>query len=139
MQINAYGNSATATKLQTARKINLSGSIKGTGNFDGSSDITISTTQDNVKVVSGKINIINATGSVNIEYPQGFNLNNTIPLAVGLQLSTNGWYYMNYSGMIDFSVRLFQDHITIFASDGGILESGGTLGEKDFKVVLMKI
>ncbi len=139
MQINVYGNSATATKLQSARKINLDGTIKGMGNFDGSTDITINTTPNNIKVVSGKINIVNATGSVDIEYPQGFNSNNTIPLTVALQLVTNGWYYMNHSGMIDFSVRLFQDHITVFASDGGTLQSGGTLGEKNFKLILMKI
>ena len=37
------GNSATATKLATARTITLSGSVTGSASFDGSSNVTIST------------------------------------------------------------------------------------------------
>lgn len=40
------GNSATATKLQTARKITLAGPVKGEVSFDGSSNVTIQTTTD---------------------------------------------------------------------------------------------
>ena len=38
------GNSATATKLQTARTITFNGAVSGSGTFDGSGDITIGTT-----------------------------------------------------------------------------------------------
>ena len=41
---NADGNASTATKLQTARTINLSGDVIGSANFDGSSNITINAT-----------------------------------------------------------------------------------------------
>lgn len=41
---NADGNAATATKLQTARTISLSGDVTGSANFDGSSNITINAT-----------------------------------------------------------------------------------------------
>lgn len=41
---NTTGNSATATKLETTRAIELSGDITGTANFDGSAAINISTT-----------------------------------------------------------------------------------------------
>ena len=37
------GNSATATKLQTARKISLTGAVTGSGTFDGSGDVSIET------------------------------------------------------------------------------------------------
>lgn len=37
------GNSATATKLQTARKITLTGNITGSASFDGSGDVSIAT------------------------------------------------------------------------------------------------
>mgnify|MGYP006956031235 CR=1 FL=1 len=37
------GNSATATKLATARNIAISGAVSGNANFDGSSNITINT------------------------------------------------------------------------------------------------
>lgn len=38
------GNSATATKLATARTITLTGDVTGSGSFDGSSNLSISTT-----------------------------------------------------------------------------------------------
>lgn len=47
------GNAATATKLQTARAIAVSGDITGTANFDGSSAIAIAATLANSGVVAG--------------------------------------------------------------------------------------
>lgn len=41
---NADGNASTATKLQTARTINLSGDVIGSANFDGSGNISINAT-----------------------------------------------------------------------------------------------
>lgn len=42
------GNSATSTKLATARAITLNGAITGTTNFDGSTDATIETNLSNL-------------------------------------------------------------------------------------------
>ena len=39
-----YGNASTATKLATARTISLTGSITGSGTFDGSGNLSIATT-----------------------------------------------------------------------------------------------
>ena len=41
---NTTGNAATASKLQTARTIALSGDVSGSANFDGSGNVTINTT-----------------------------------------------------------------------------------------------
>ena len=41
---NTTGNAATATALQTARNIAVSGAVTGTASFDGTSNITIATT-----------------------------------------------------------------------------------------------
>ena len=41
---NISGNSATATKLQTTRSITLTGSVTGSVLFDGSSDVSLTTT-----------------------------------------------------------------------------------------------
>ena len=41
------GNADTASKLQTARNIALSGAVSGSANFDGSGNITINTTANN--------------------------------------------------------------------------------------------
>lgn len=43
------GNAATATKLSTARKINITGNATGSAAFDGSGDISISTTVNESK------------------------------------------------------------------------------------------
>lgn len=41
---NLSGNAATATKLQTARTVTLTGAVNGSGSFDGSADLSIATT-----------------------------------------------------------------------------------------------
>lgn len=41
--INVSGNAATAAKLQTARTISLTGSVTGSGTFDGSGNLSITT------------------------------------------------------------------------------------------------
>lgn len=41
---NLIGNADTATKLVTARTISLTGSVSGSGSFDGSSNLSIATT-----------------------------------------------------------------------------------------------
>lgn len=50
---NTTGNAATATKLQTARTITLSGDITGSATFDGSANKTIATTLKNSGVAAG--------------------------------------------------------------------------------------
>lgn len=50
---NADGNASTATKLQTARNISLSGDITGSASFDGSADASITTALSNTGVTAG--------------------------------------------------------------------------------------
>jgi len=42
--ISITGNAGTATKLATARTISLTGSVTGSGSFDGSGNLSITTT-----------------------------------------------------------------------------------------------
>ena len=54
------GNSASATKLATARTISLTGAVTGSVSFDGSANASISTTLSNIdasKITSGTIDI----------------------------------------------------------------------------------
>ena len=44
---NVSGNAGTATALQTARTITIDGDVDGSASFDGTSNITITTTVDN--------------------------------------------------------------------------------------------
>lgn len=58
-QTSVTGNAGTATKLQTARNINLTGNVTGSASFDGSNNISINTTVGNIdasKITSGTIN-----------------------------------------------------------------------------------
>lgn len=86
------GNADTASKLQTARTINLSGQVTGTVSFDGSENATINTTiasfpndvtiPNNLNVggdlnVTGTINSVNTT-QVNIS-DNYINLNSDMP------------------------------------------------------------
>ena len=50
---NITGNSGTATKLQTARTISLTGGVTGSGQFDGSGNLAIKTTVANVGNIDG--------------------------------------------------------------------------------------
>lgn len=50
---NFTGNSATSTKLQTARTISLAGDATGSASFDGSANISISLTLANSGVTAG--------------------------------------------------------------------------------------
>lgn len=43
-KLNTSGNAASASKLATARTISLAGNVTGSGSFDGSSNLTITTT-----------------------------------------------------------------------------------------------
>ncbi|MFK7406921.1 hypothetical protein [Acinetobacter baumannii] len=43
-KLDTDANAASAAKLETGRKINITGVVQGTGTFDGSEDITIDTT-----------------------------------------------------------------------------------------------
>ncbi len=79
------GNSATATKLQNARNITLSGAVSGNANFDGSENITITTTQGNITVLTG---IVNGNG-LEIDYPTDFTKDNCVCISVMLFNSVN--------------------------------------------------
>ena len=70
------GNSTTATKLQTARNINLTGGVTGTVSFDGSKDVSMTTivanvTSDKVTRMTGyskasSVSAIQETDSLNV-------------------------------------------------------------------------
>ena len=60
LQTTVSGNAGSATKLQTARTISLSGAVTGSTTFDGSANKTITTTLSNIdasKITSGTIDI----------------------------------------------------------------------------------
>ena len=90
------GNAATATALETARNIAVTGSVTGNANFDGSGNISISTTAtaDPTLTLSGDAsgsatftNLGNATLSVTVADDSH---NHVISNVDGLQTALNG-------------------------------------------------
>lgn len=61
-KLDTDANAASASKLKTSRKISFTGVVKGSGNFDGSTDITIDTT-DGGTVGQKAIAVIRLSGS----------------------------------------------------------------------------
>lgn len=107
---NCTGNSATASKLATARKIALSGDITGSTSFDGSGDATINTTIQNAKATqmvdssSAALNIGNAYQPV---YFSG-----GVPKAGNVD-DTHTQIAFNYSGLASYkSLSQFLDKET---------------------------
>lgn len=119
------GNSGTATKLKNARKINgtnfdgsgdittskwgtarnigLSGAVSGSASVDGSGNVTISTTQANIAVLTGNVTAAKSDDPGNtfkqtqktISYPSGYNKDNCVVIAFGVtrDTGTKGYSY----------------------------------------------
>lgn len=79
------GNSATATKLATARSISLTGDVTGSGNFDGSGNVSITTTASSsspfTKEFISSEQTITSGGSLTIAHSLG-----AIPKIIGAVL-----------------------------------------------------
>ena len=79
---NLQGNAATATRLQNARTIQLTGAITGQANFDGSANIQINTTLANppksrLVRLRNRVAVNTTTKTVNIGIG-AFNVNNDV-------------------------------------------------------------
>lgn len=152
-QILVHGNSATATKLQTSRNIALSGAVKGNANFDGSGNITINTSQNNIAVLTGTVN----GKGVDIEYPNGFTKDNCVCICAMLQNPNNpngAWGICNGGTFtsasyvtgalplkIVLSTKIGIQVRNINISDGTeqTVLANSTTADFKYKVILMKI
>lgn len=142
----------TATKLKDSRKISVNGAVKGEANFDGSNNITINVSQDNIAVVSGSINISasDAQGSYNeigdgtVAYPSGFTQNNCKILSVSTALPAQGVYSTGNTpkfvatdvqkGIVPFYATRAKNNITVRAYNA--MNQALTI---NYEIVLMKI
>lgn len=139
----------SATKLQTARNIALTGDVTGSTNFDGSGNVTITTDLTNVAVLTG----IATNGDAEIDYPVGFNASNCVVISHMLQRSgsANGYYagstletsngttgaLPNYVTLASSKIYL---HIRqIFITSNSQIIAGDVNYDIYYKIVLMKI
>lgn len=140
----------SANKLKTARTISLSGAVSGSASFNGSGNVTITTTQANIAVLTGTLSYNEAT----INYPSGYNKNNCVVLTAMFQhpTSQNGTWgegsLFNSSsyvtGSLPHKVNLRSDAISVEVSNI-LLSDGKPVNIFDidlsfnYKIILMKI
>ena len=145
----------SANQLKEERNIKLVGAVKGETDFDGSKNITITTIQDNIITLEGTIDLIknensDLTGNISIAYPKGFDVNNCVPIAVGITGSPSSNTYKDR-----FTYGFLDDKSTSYIS--GAIRRKVTLSEevkltvtyitdkppenqtRKYKIVLMKI
>ena len=104
---NISGNSATATKLATARTIALTGSVTGSGTFDGSGNLSIATTCTPANIGALPLSGGTMTGSIYMPSPStGIHGEaGTHALNHAMILGHSGQDYMNfyeYGGVFNF-------------------------------------
>lgn len=146
----------TSTKLKTERTISLNGDVKGSANFDGSKNITITTDLANVVVLTGTISgpaDSNGSYSKTINYPSGYNQSNCIVIGWALELSNSATIWGTgmtldsggyVSGSIPTSISMRSDNINLkirnvyVSSDGKVFPIPLT-GSYSYKIILMKI
>lgn len=134
-----HGNSATATKLETARKINLTGAVSGNGSFDGSGNIEIATTQANIAILTGDITLESSGGSATINYPSGFTKDNCIIIACGITYNSAGYRaFGTVQASVSTGARLSSSSITVCCYPVQA-STGSPTGTFNYKLVLMKI
>lgn len=81
------GNATTATTLQTARTINLGGDLSGSASFNGSSDITITTTIQPNSVALGTDTTGNYAASVAVTAGTGLSISGVAGEATAYTIS----------------------------------------------------
>lgn len=100
------GNAGTATKLQTARQISITGDASGSASFDGGSDIAINTTVRRVVTVGSDAASSNGWYKVASQTCSGYG-NQSLTFMV---TSTYGNYH---SGILELQVRSDSSSIQI--------------------------
>lgn len=147
MHLNVHGNSATATKLATARKITVNGAVSGSANFDGSGNVIITTTQANIAVLTGNIQ-----DDITINYPTGFNKNNCIVISAMMKMNNTNARYgygsvfnsaIYSSGGVPIVVSLGDSNIQLSAKkillSSEAVQYASLEAEMNYKLVLMKV
>ena len=156
----------TATKLQTARKINgtnfdgsgdittskwgtartlaLNGAISGSASVDGSGNVSIQTAQANITVLSGNITVAaESTGDVTLSYPTGYSYANCIPISCGIKENDNRGYNFvgDHNDIIDLTFVALHRRLNLNSSNitFSIVNPATSTHTYTYKIVLMKI
>ena len=101
VQTTVSGNAGTATKLQTARTISLGGILSGSASFDGSGNVTINATANDITTITKSLNVTTSWMDTGIT---GTNLaTGTYAVQMLINDGTNaGQYNEHYSGIMSW-------------------------------------
>lgn len=100
-QTTITGNAGTATKLQTARTIALGGILSGSASFDGSGNVTINATANDITTITKSLNVTTSWADTGIT---GSNLaTGTYAVQMHINNGANtGHYNEYYSGIMSW-------------------------------------
>ena len=101
VQTTVSGNAGTATKLQTARTIALGGILSGSASFDGSGNVTINATANDITTITKSLNVTTSWMDTGIA---GANLaSGTYAVQMYVNDGTNtSQYQETYSGIMSW-------------------------------------
>lgn len=128
----------TATKLKTAKKIEISGAVSGNVNFDGSGNVNIVTTQANIAIITGEIELSNGSGVLTVNTPEGFTSDNSMIISTAINFTGTQYSYGEYGIMNVNPKYKTSNNISVDVTLGNGQTSGPT-GKKTIKILLMKI
>jgi len=91
-------------------------------------------------VLTGSITLANGSGSQNIDYPEGFNQSNCVPIAAGTKYSTSlNRIVFGFNKASNLCVGASLNSGSITLSVGPFSGDVGASGTYNYQVVLMKI
>ncbi len=101
VQTTVSGNAGTATKLQTARTISLGGILSGSTSFDGSGNVVINATANDITTITKSLNVTTSWMDTGIA---GANLaSGTYAVQMYVNDGTNTGHYQEfYSGIMSW-------------------------------------
>jgi len=129
---NTTGNAATATKLENARSIALSGDITGNTTFDGSVNKTIATALSNTGVVAGNYGaldlVIKNNGTVWVSNNVGLHSTSAISTWKAKQKCKISFLWKVSSESVNYDyLNITAAGIQVLSNTGGSTEQTGTL------------
>lgn len=114
------GNASTATKLETARTIALGGILSGSASFDGSGNVTINATANDITTITKSLKVTTSWMDTGIT---GSNLATgtyAVQMLVNDGANTNQWYEY-YSGIMSW----YADNTNSTEADEILLHKAG--------------
>ena len=113
--------------------------LLGNSNKLGNKEASQYITNDKFAVITGEITLEASGGSVNVDYPSGFNKDNCVVIASGITYNSAGWRaFGTVQATISTGARLNPNSIAVccYPASTGQVSPSGTF---NYKLVLMKI